>query len=104
MSQVTGGELVVRGLKEEGVSTIFSLPGVPVGPIFNACAEHGIRILITRNVLTAAHMADAWGRLTGRPGICVVTTGPGMLNALSGLASARFADNPLILISGHTGC
>lgn len=102
MSQVTGGELVVRGLKAEGVQHIFSLSGGSIVPIYNACAEHGIRVLITRNEQSAAYMADAWGKLTGRPGVCVVTTGPAVLNALSGVATAYFADNPMLLISGHT--
>ena len=102
MNQVTGGELLVRGLKREGVEIIFSLSGGSIVPIYNACAEHGIRILITRHEHSAAYMADMWGKLTGKPGVCVVTTGPGVLNALSGVATAHFADNPMLFISGHT--
>ncbi|HIE28445.1 TPA: thiamine pyrophosphate-binding protein [Candidatus Poribacteria bacterium] len=101
MSQLEGGELVVRVLKEEGVKYIFTLCGGSIIPIYNACLDYDIKVIGVRNEQTASYMADAWGRLTRQPGICVVTSGPGHTNALTGLATAYLAHSPMILISGH---
>ncbi|MFQ6040909.1 MAG: thiamine pyrophosphate-binding protein [Candidatus Poribacteria bacterium] len=101
MSQLEGGELVVKVLKEEGVKYIFTLCGGSIIPIYNACLDYDIKVIGVRNEQTASYMADAWGRLTRRPGVCVVTSGPGHTNALTGLATAYLAHSPMILISGH---
>lgn len=99
---MTGGGLLVKSLHREGVRCVFALCGQSVSPIFDACLDHGIRILDTRTELAAAYMADAWGRLTRHPGVCVTTGGPGFANALAGLATAHFANSPMILIAGHS--
>ena len=101
MSQLEGGELVVRVLKQEGVKYLFTLCGGSILPIYNACLDNDIKIIGVRNEQTASYMADAWGRLTRQPGICAVTSGPGHTNALTGLATAYLAHSPMILISGH---
>jgi len=101
MSRLEGGELVVRVLKQEGVQYIFTLCGGSILPIYNACLDYDIKVIGVRNEQTASYMADAWGRLTRQPGICVVTSGPGHTNALTGLATAYLAHSPMILISGH---
>ncbi|MBC8229258.1 thiamine pyrophosphate-binding protein [bacterium] len=101
MSQLEGGELIVKVLKEEGVKYIFTLCGGSIIPIYDACLDYGIKVIGVRNEQTASYMADAWGRLTRQPGVCAVTSGPGHTNALTGLATAYLAHSPMILISGH---
>ena len=101
MSQLEGGELIVKVLKEEYVKYIFTLCGGSIIPIYDACINYDIKVIGVRNEQTASYMADAWGRLTGQPGVCAVTSGPGHTNALTGLATAYLAHSPMILISGH---
>jgi acetolactate synthase-1/2/3 large subunit len=100
--KMNGGELVVRSLKKEGVSHIFSLSGGDINPIYNSCLDHQIRVIDTRHEQAAALMADGWGRLTRSAGICVVTRGPGHLNTLHGLKAAEMAHSPVVAISGHS--
>ena len=101
MPKLEGGELVVRVFKQAGVKYIFTLCGGSILPIYNACLDYDIKVIGVRNEQTASYMADAWGRLTRQPGICVVTSGPGHTNALTGLATGYLAHSPMILISGH---
>jgi acetolactate synthase-1/2/3 large subunit len=101
MGTLTGGDLVIKSLKREGVKRIFGLCGDHVNPIFNACLEYGVEIIDTRHESAAVHMADAWARVTGEPGVAVVTGGPGHTNAMTGLATAHLAGSPVILISGQ---
>ena len=70
-------------------------------PVYDAALDAGLRIVHVRHEAAAVHMADAWGRLTGEPGIALVTGGPGHANAVSALYTALAADSPLVLISGH---
>lgn len=100
MSSLTGGQLVARTLRASGVSVIFSVNGGHVGPIYDACIDHGIRILDVRHEEAAAHMANAWTWLTGEVGVVVVTAGPGVTNAASGMANARASGSPVVLIAG----
>ena len=71
-------------------------------PIFDACIGADIRLVHARHEAAAVHMADAWGRLTGQPGVALVTAGPGMANCLSALYVARMAESPVLLLSGHS--
>ena len=103
MSQVNGGKLVVDALKREGVEYIFSLSGGHINPIYEACAVEGIKVIDTRHEQAAAHMAEAWGRLTLKPGVCVVTAGPGFTDAITGVANAHMAASPMLIISGRSG-
>ncbi len=100
MSKVDGGVLVVEILKKEKVSHIFSLSGGHINPIYNACMDAGIRIIDTRHEEAAVHMASGWAEVTGQPGVAVVTAGPGVTNAFSGMARARAANSPVVLIGG----
>ncbi len=77
MDMLTGGQLVARMLKKEGVATVFTLSGLHVAPIYAGCVEEGIRLVDTRHEQAAAHAADAWARLTRGIGVAVVTAGPG---------------------------
>ncbi len=100
MSTLTGGQLVARMLKKEGVGTVFTLSGLHIAPIYVGCVEEGIRLVDTRHEQAAAHAADAWARLTRGIGVAVVTAGPGVTDALTGVANAWAANVPLVLIGG----
>jgi len=100
MSTVSGAALLARALKLAGVGPIFTLSGNQILPVYDAGLDAGLRFVDTRHESAAAHMADAWGRLTGRPGVCLVTAGPGHTNALTGVATAWMAESPLIFLSG----
>jgi acetolactate synthase-1/2/3 large subunit len=103
MGTVTGGRLVVDALKREGVEYIFSLSGGHINPIYQACLDLGIQVIDTRHEQAAAHMAEAWGKLTRTPGVCVVTAGPGFTDAITGIANARASNTPMIVIAGRSG-
>lgn len=100
MDTLPGGRLVARMLKKEGVSTIFTLSGLHVAPIYAGCVDEGIRIVDTRHEQAAAHAADGWARLTRGAGVAVVTAGPGVTDALTGVANAWAAASPLVLLGG----
>jgi acetolactate synthase-1/2/3 large subunit len=100
MAKVTGGQLVARMLRAEGVRTVFTLSGLHVAPIYAGCVEEGIRVVDTRHEQAAAHAADATARLTRGVGVAVVTAGPGVTDALTGVANANAANVPVLLIGG----
>jgi len=103
MGMVTGATLVARTLAQAGVGPIFTLSGNQILPLYDAGLDQGFRFVDGRHESAVAHMADAWGRVTGRPGVCLVTAGPGHTNALTGLATALFAESPMLLLSGGSG-
>ena len=98
--ELPGGRLVARMLKKEGVGTVFTLSGLHVAPIYVGCVDEGIRIVDTRHEQAAAHAADAWARLTRGVGVAIVTAGPGVTDAVTGVANAWAAASPLVLIGG----
>lgn len=95
-----GGHVVARCLKEEGIECVFTLCGGHIAPIYDGCLRYGIDIVDTRHEQAAAHAADAWARLTRRPGVAIVTAGPGVTDAVTGVANAYQAQSPLVLIGG----
>jgi len=99
----SGGELVVRSLEKKGVKYIFTLSGGHIAPIYQHLLDSDIQVVDTRHEQAAVFMADAYARLTGEPGIVLVTAGPGFTNALSGVANARMAGSPVVLLSGRIG-
>ncbi len=99
--RINGGELVVRALRREGAAHIFGLHGGHIDPIFQAAHDAGIRIIDTRHEQAAGHMADAWGRLTGRPGVAVVTAGPGVTDIVTAVANAYLDCVPMVVIGGR---
>ncbi|HDH03162.1 MAG TPA: hypothetical protein ENH15_02825, partial [Actinobacteria bacterium] len=96
-----GGQLVARALRAEGVDTIFALTGGHILPILDGCVLEGIRIVDVRHEQTAVHAAEAYGRLTGKLGVAVVTAGPGVTDAITGMASAHYSSTPLLLLGGR---
>ena len=97
----TGARLVVEALVAASVRHLFSLSGNQILSLYDATRGRGLSILHTRHEASAVHMADAWGRLTGEPGVALVTAGPGHCNAVSALYGALMAESPVVLLSGH---
>lgn len=100
MANATGGDLVARMLKKEGVRHVFTLSGLHVAPIYDGCLTEDIRVVDTRHEQAAAHAADAYARLTRGIGVAVVTAGPGVTDAITGIANAKHAESPVLLIGG----
>lgn len=95
-----GGELVARALKAQGIDTLYTLCGGHVAPIYDGCLNHNIHIIDFRHEQAAAHAADAHARLTRNVGVAVVTAGPGVTDAVTGVANAYQARSPMLLIGG----
>ncbi|MBB4105101.1 thiamine pyrophosphate-binding protein [Allorhizobium borbori] len=97
----TGGQLIVEALKANGVKRVSCVPGESYLAVLDALYESGIETIVCRQEGGAAMMADCWGRLTGEPGVCFVTRGPGATNASAGLHVARQDSIPMILFIGQ---
>ncbi|NSY61811.1 acetolactate synthase large subunit [Rhizobium rhizogenes] len=100
---MTGAELLVRALENEGVEKIFGIPGEENLFVVEALRKSSIQLVVTRHEQAAAFMAATYGRLTGKPGVCITTLGPGALNLSTGAAYALLGGMPLILITGQKG-
>src|SRR5712691_2947554 len=100
-SRHRGADALARSMASAGVRHIFTLSGNHIMPIFDAALDAGISLVHTRHEAAAVHMADAWARLTQQPGIALVTGGPGHANAVGALYTARMAESPVLLLSGH---
>src|SRR4051794_16129928 len=119
---ISGGHLVARALKQEGVAAVFTLCGGHIIDIYDGCLDEGIRLIDVRHEQAAAHAADAWTRLTGVPGVAVVTAGPaaaagprlpgapgvavvpagpGTTDTVTGVANAFRAQVPMLVIGGQ---
>jgi acetolactate synthase-1/2/3 large subunit len=97
---IHGGRLVARALKAEGVQCLFTLCGGHIQSIYDGCLDEDIRVVDTRHEQTAAHAADGWARATGQPGVCAVTAGPGVTDAVTAVANAYRAGVPMIIFGG----
>jgi acetolactate synthase-1/2/3 large subunit len=100
-SSLRGADIVARSLKRLGCARVFTLSGNHIMSIFDAAIEAGLDLVHVRHEAAAVHMADAHGRLTGEPGIALVTGGPGHANAVGALFTALGAESPMVLLSGH---
>ena len=100
MADLTGGQLVARVLKRAGVGHVFTLCGGHILPIYDGCLTEGIRVVDVRHEQAAAHAADAYARLTRNVGVAMVAPGPGVTNAVTGVANALAARSPVLLIGG----
>ena len=99
--KLRGADLLARTLAAAGTRQLFTLSGNHVMPVFDAAIDAKLGLIHVRHEAAAVHMADAWGRLTGEPGIALVTGGPGHANAVGALYTALAAESPMVLISGH---
>ncbi|MGI9511539.1 MAG: thiamine pyrophosphate-binding protein [Anderseniella sp.] len=101
-SVISGGHLVAKALKAEGVDTIFTLCGGHIIDIYDGCIDEGIRIVDVRHEQVAAHAADGYARQTGKLGCVVTTAGPGCTNAVTGVATAFRSESPILHIGGQS--
>jgi acetolactate synthase-1/2/3 large subunit len=99
---ISGGHLVAKALKNEGVDTIFTLCGGHIIDIYDGCLDEGIRIIDVRHEQVAAHAADGYARQTGKLGCVVTTAGPGCTNAVTGVATAFRSESPILHIGGQS--
>ena len=99
---ISGGHLVAKALKAEGVDTIFTLCGGHIIDIYDGCLDEDIRIIDVRHEQTAAHAADGYARQTGKLGCVVTTAGPGCTNAITGIATAFRSESPVLHIGGQS--
>jgi acetolactate synthase-1/2/3 large subunit len=98
---MTGADAMVKCLEKEGVQVVFGYPGVAICPFYNSVLDSEIRTVLIRTEQNAAHCASGYARISGKPGVCVVTSGPGATNLITGVATA-FADSiPLVCITGQ---
>lgn len=96
-----GADAIIKCLEAEGVEVVFGYPGVAICPFYNSILESDIRTILIRTEQNAAHAASGLARVTGKPGVCAVTSGPGATNVITGIATA-FADSiPMICITGQ---
>ena len=100
MTDLGGGHLVARTLRQAGVGHVFTLCGGHILPIYDGCITEGLQVVDMRHEQAAAHAADAYARLTRGVGVAVVTAGPGVTDAITGIANAHAARSPVLLIGG----
>ena len=101
-NQMTGAKMVIQALKEQGVDTVFGYPGGAVLPIYDAIFEQNdIRHILVRHEQGAVHAAEGYARSTGKPGVVLVTSGPGATNAVTGLTDALMDSIPLVVLTGQ---
>ncbi|KAH8647727.1 thiamine pyrophosphate enzyme, N-terminal TPP binding domain-containing protein [Xylariales sp. PMI_506] len=100
-STTTGAQIIARSLKDLGVTVIFGIVGVPVTEIAEHAIASGIRFIGFRNEQAASYAATAYGYLTGKPGVCLVVGGPGVLHALAGVGNSSSNNFPLLLLGGN---
>jgi acetolactate synthase-1/2/3 large subunit len=100
MAQVHGGRLVAQALKRHGTTHLFTLCGGHIQAIYDGCLDEEIRVVDVRHEQTAGHAADGYARVTGRPGVCAVTAGPGVTDVVTAVANAQRAGIPIVVIGG----
>ncbi len=101
--KLSGGEALVQQLAQEGATHVFGIPGVQLDWAVHALrkAENQIRLVVPRHEQATSYMADGFARTTGKPGVCMVVPGPGVLNAAAGLSTAYACNSPVLCIAGH---
>lgn len=100
MAKVDGGRLFAKALKREGVTQIFTLSGGHIMPLYYGCRAEGIKVIDVRHEMAAAYAADAYARVTGKPGVVVTTAGPGVTDTVTAMVEAGQQGSPLIHIGG----
>ncbi|MDR0937894.1 MAG: biosynthetic-type acetolactate synthase large subunit [Mediterranea sp.] len=102
---ITGAEALMRSLENQGVSTIFGYPGGSIMPAFDALYDHRHKLdhVLVRHEQGAAHAAQGYARVSGKVGVCLVTSGPGATNTITGIADAMIDSTPIVVIAGQVG-
>ncbi|PJB10357.1 MAG: acetolactate synthase AlsS, partial [Gammaproteobacteria bacterium CG_4_9_14_3_um_filter_38_9] len=101
MSKMTAAQLTVKCLEAQGVKYVFGIPGAKIDAVFDALQDSSIELVLCRHEQNAAFMAAAYGRLTGEPGVVLVTSGPGVSNLATGLLTATTEGDPIVAIGGN---
>ena len=103
--KITGGEALMRSLEHQGVKTIFGYPGGAIMPVFDALYDHRDKLnhILVRHEQGAAHAAQGYARVSGDVGVCLVTSGPGATNTITGVADAMIDSTPIVVIAGQVG-
>jgi acetolactate synthase-1/2/3 large subunit len=99
-ARIDGGTMLIRVLRQAGIDTLFTLHGGHLDAILQAAADDGMRLIDTRHEQAAGHAADGWARTTGRPGVAIVTAGPGMTDCVTAIANAYLDCVPTLFIAG----
>ncbi|KAJ2359145.1 hypothetical protein GGF43_000311 [Coemansia sp. RSA 2618] len=100
MATLSGAQVLARALKQQGVSVVFGIVGIPVVDVAEAIQAEGIQFISFRNEQSCSYAASAWGYLNQRPGVCLVVSGPGVVHALAGVVNSQVNFWPLVLIGG----
>ncbi|MGD0083832.1 MAG: thiamine pyrophosphate-binding protein, partial [Acidimicrobiales bacterium] len=99
--QLTGAQALVKSLETQGVDVIFGLPGGAILPVYDPIIDSPIRHILVRHEQGAGHMAEGYAQVTGRPGVAIVTSGPGATNIVTPLANAYMDSIPLVVVTGQ---
>ena len=99
--RLSGAQILIETLKRQGVEVMFGYPGGQVLPLFDKIYDSDIRFILTRHEQAAAHAADGYARATGKPGVCIATSGPGATNLTTGIATAYMDSIPVVAITGQ---
>src|SRR5574343_485369 len=99
--KLTGAQILIKYLEKEGVEHVFGLPGGVILPTYDVLYDSKIKLILTKHEQGATHMADGYARATGRPGVCLVTSGPAATNPVTGRATAYMDSVPLVCITGQ---
>lgn len=97
-----GGHLFAAALEKEGAKNLFTLSGGHIAPLYDGCVDAGIRIVDFRHEQAAAHAADGWARVTGKPGVAAVTAGPGVTDSVTGIVNGFYANSPFMVVGGKS--
>ena len=100
-NMISGAKIMVECLEAEGVKTIFGYPGAAICPFYDALIDSSVRHILVRQEQNAGHAANGYARISGRPGVCVVTSGPGATNLVTAIASAYMDSIPIVAITGQ---
>lgn len=103
--KITGAEALMRSLEHQGVTTLFGYPGGSIMPVFDALFDHSAQLnhILVRHEQAAAHAAEGYARVSGKVGVCLVTSGPGATNTITGIADAMIDSTPIVVIAGQVG-
>jgi len=101
MVEMSGAEALVEALKREGVEVIFGIIGGAIMPVYDVLRDSGIRHILVRHEQCAAHAADGYARASGKPGVCMATSGPGATNLVTGITNAYMDSSPIVAITGQ---
>lgn len=99
--QLTGAEALIKSLEQQGVDTVFGLPGGAILPVYDPLLDSSIRHILVRHEQGAGHMAEGYALATGRPGVAIVTSGPGATNIVTPIGNAHMDSTPIVVITGQ---